>query len=95
MKMNQWQHRTGWEEMIEITCTPTEKRRLEQALLSGMADIADAACLFPRKAAHCAVIPESDCKKCIRTKIKWNVVDRKAGQKPERRKTTCENSTKT
>ena len=65
--------------MIEITCTPTEQKRLIQALETGMANIDDAVCLFPNKAKFCIQNPGDTCPNCLRTKIKWNIKTRKKG----------------
>ena len=70
--------------MIEIKCTATEKKRLMAALNQGMSAIDDAICLFPRKAAFCLNQPDTDCDKCIASKIKWTVT--KARHEPTGRK---------
>jgi hypothetical protein len=52
--------------MIEIKCNKTEQIKLIEAL-----KVMESPCLFPRKAAFCALDASSDCKKCLKEKIKW------------------------
>ena len=66
--------------MIEITCTQTDKTRIIQALHAGMGSIENGVCLFPRKAQFCIQDRDASCMNCLKTKIKWNIVqNRKAG----------------
>lgn len=54
--------------MIEITCTPAEKRKIVRAL-----SVMETPCLFPRAARFCAVSPAYSCENCLNTRIKWNL----------------------
>lgn len=59
--------------MIEITCSKTEKEKLINTL-----EVMPIPCLFPRKAQTCYLSKENSCRKCLETKIKWNVKNRGA-----------------
>jgi len=54
--------------MIEITCNKTEKKKIIETL-----EVMPIPCLFPRTAKTCFLDKNNSCKKCLETKIKWNV----------------------
>lgn len=58
--------------MIEITCTKTEKEKLISTL-----ETMPIPCLFPKKAKTCYLDKGNSCRKCLETKIKWDVREKK------------------
>ena len=53
---------------MEITCTAEEKEKLVRTL-----EIMPVPCMFPKKAETCWLEKGNSCRKCLETKIKWNV----------------------
>lgn len=56
--------------MIEISCTAKEKEKLISTL-----EIMPIPCMFPKKAKTCYLEKGNSCRKCLETKIKWNVTE--------------------
>lgn len=54
--------------MIEITCNKTEKEKLISTL-----EVMPIPCLFPQKAKTCFLSKGNSCRKCLESKIKWNI----------------------
>lgn len=54
--------------MIEISCNKAEKEKLISTL-----ETMPIPCLFPRRAKTCYLSKDNSCRKCLETKIKWNV----------------------
>ncbi len=54
--------------MIEIKCTKAQKEKIISVL-----ETMPIECLFPAKAKTCFLMQENSCKKCLETKIKWDV----------------------
>jgi hypothetical protein len=61
--------------MIEITCSRAQKRRIINALLC------PDGCLWPRSQKGCAIDFTRSCEDCFEKKIKWNLTDKKKGDK--------------
>ncbi len=54
--------------MIEIKCTKRDQDKIIRAL-----EVMELPCLFPKAAKNCAITPGESCRKCLTTKIKWNI----------------------
>lgn len=58
----------GGAEVIEIKCTKRDQDKIIRAL-----EIMELPCLFPKAAKNCAITPGESCRKCLTTKIKWDI----------------------
>ncbi len=54
--------------MIEIKCTKRDQDKIIRAL-----EVMELPCLFPKTAKNCALTPGESCRKCLTTKIKWDI----------------------
>jgi hypothetical protein len=60
--------RFGGAEVIEIKCTKRDQDKIIRAL-----EVMELPCLFPKAAKNCALTPGESCRKCLTTKIKWDI----------------------
>nr|DAU56050.1 MAG TPA: hypothetical protein [Caudoviricetes sp.] len=60
--------RSGGVEVIEIKCTKRDQDKIIRAL-----EVMELPCLFPKAAKKCAITPGESCRKCLTTKIKWDI----------------------
>ena len=58
----------GGSEVIEIKCTKRDQDKIIRAL-----EVMELPCLFPKTAKNCALTPGESCRKCLTTKIKWDI----------------------
>ena len=58
----------GGAEVIEIKCTKRDQDKIIRAL-----EVIELPCLFPKTAKNCALTPGESCRKCLTTKIKWDI----------------------
>ena len=53
--------------MIEIKCTPAQKKIIIKSLLN------PEGCLFPKRSKFCVMDKDVNCKKCFEKNIKWEI----------------------